>query len=119
MEIISAWGWPGVAHLGYRFTVNGESIKGRYEGQGNPDPSQVRPLLDLARQHKEDVRFFLQCHCPRCGCCCFVPDYEGRGLCLACDWGKLLELYPGLRMAVRPPAQKSTFLKTLFSWEGR
>jgi hypothetical protein len=32
-----------LAHLGYRFTVNGEAIKARYEGPGDPDPAQVRP----------------------------------------------------------------------------
>jgi hypothetical protein len=32
-----------LAHLGYRFTVNGESIKAKYEGPGEPDPAQVAP----------------------------------------------------------------------------
>jgi hypothetical protein len=32
-----------LAHLGYRFTVNGEAIKARYEGPGDPDPAQVPP----------------------------------------------------------------------------
>lgn len=85
-----------LAHLGYRFTVNGETIKARYEGPGDPDPGQVRPLLDLVRQHKEDVRFFLKCHCSRCGGCCFIPDYEGQPLCLACDWPTLVKLYPAM-----------------------
>jgi hypothetical protein len=84
--------------MGYRFQVEGDALRYEWQGIGKPDPSQVRPLLDLVRQHKDDVRFFLKCHCPRCGGCCFVPDYEGRGLCLACDWGKLMELYPGLRV---------------------
>jgi len=85
-----------LAHMGYQFMVDGKTIKAKYEGPGDPDPAQVRPLLELVRQHKEDVRHFLRYFCPRCGGCCFVPDYEGRGLCLACDWATLVTLYPGL-----------------------
>jgi len=87
-----------LAHMGYRFTVDGETIKARYEGQGEPDRVTVSPLLGQVKAHKEDVCFFLKCYCPKCGGCCFVPDYEGRSLCLGCDWKTLLELYPGLRM---------------------
>ena len=87
-----------LAHMGYQFTVNGGSIKARYEGQGDPDRATVTPLLDLVRQNKTVVRFFLKCHCPKCGGRCFCPDYEGRSLCLICDWGKLIELYPALRV---------------------
>jgi hypothetical protein len=86
-----------LAHLGYRFTVNGDTIKARYEGQGDPDPAKVTPLLELMKAHKADVRYFLKSYCPRCGGCCFVPDYEGQPLCLACDWGLLVELYPDLK----------------------
>jgi hypothetical protein len=32
-----------LSHLGYRFTVNGDTIKARYEAPGEPDPSQVKP----------------------------------------------------------------------------
>ena len=41
---------PGVeaacklAHLGYRFAVNGETIKAKYHGPGEPDPDTVRPM---------------------------------------------------------------------------
>jgi ribosomal protein S27AE len=87
-----------LAHLGYRFTVNGETIKARYEGQGEPDPLKAKPLIDLARQHKTEVVEFLRCYCPRCGGCCFVPDYDKRSLCLTCDWPVLVELYPGLKV---------------------
>jgi hypothetical protein len=87
-----------LANMGYRFTVTGETVKANYEGQGEPDPLKVKPLLDLARQHKPEVVDFLRCFCPRCGGCCFAPDYEGRPLCLACDWGLLVELYPDLKV---------------------
>jgi hypothetical protein len=48
-----------LAHLGYRFTVNGETIKARYEGPGDPDPAQVRPLLGLVKEHKAEVIGYL------------------------------------------------------------
>jgi hypothetical protein len=87
-----------LAQMGYRFTVNGETIKARYEGQGDPDPAIIPSLLELVRRNREDVRYFLKCHCPKCSGSCFCPDYEGRPLCLTCDWGRLIELYPGLRV---------------------
>jgi hypothetical protein len=86
-----------LANMGYRFEVNGENIKARYEGPGKPDPAQVRPLVDLMKAHKPDVVYFLKSYCPRCGGCCFVPDSEGESLCLACDWDLLVELYPDLK----------------------
>jgi hypothetical protein len=48
-----------LAHMGYRFTVNGETIKGKYEGQGDPDPAQVKPLLEKVKTHKPDVLAYL------------------------------------------------------------
>lgn len=82
----------------FRFRLEGEAVKVRFEGQDKPDPAQVAPLLDLVKSHKEEVRHFLKCYCPRCGGGFFAPDYEGRPLCLACDWGLLVELYPGLKV---------------------
>jgi hypothetical protein len=35
-----------LAHLGYRFIVNRETITAKYEGPGEPDSAQVRPLLE-------------------------------------------------------------------------
>lgn len=85
-----------LAHLGYRFTVNGDTIKARYEGQGDPDPVKVKPLLEVVKAHKADVRYFLKSYCPLCGGVATCPDYEGRPLCLGCDWEDLVHLYPGL-----------------------
>ncbi len=48
-----------LAHLGYRFAVNGETIKAKYEGPGEPDPAQVRPLLEVVKAHKPDVLAYL------------------------------------------------------------
>lgn len=85
-----------LAYMGYRFTVNGESIKARYEGLGKPDPAQVRPLVDVMKAHKPDVVYFLKSFCPRCGGVCFIPVGEDS-LCMACDWDQLVELYPDLK----------------------
>lgn len=48
-----------LAHLGYRFTVNGETIKAKYHGPGEPDPDMVRPLLETVKAHKPDVLAYL------------------------------------------------------------
>jgi hypothetical protein len=95
---------PGVeavrtlASLGYKFTLAGETIKAKYHGPGEPDPGTVRPLLATVREHKPGAIYFLKSYCPRCGGCCFAPDYEGRPLCMACDWAVLGELYPDLKV---------------------
>jgi hypothetical protein len=85
-----------LASMGYHFELVAGKVRYEWQGPGDPDPGQVSPLLDLMRQHKEDVRFFLQCHCPRCGGVATCPDYEGKPLCLACDWGELVKLYPAM-----------------------
>ncbi|MFZ5449948.1 MAG: hypothetical protein ACOZFS_15055 [Thermodesulfobacteriota bacterium] len=36
--------------LGYRFEAAGERLRWRFEGQGKPDPGQVRPLLQLVKE---------------------------------------------------------------------
>jgi hypothetical protein len=87
-----------LAKVGYRFTVNGETIKVKYHGPGEPDPDTVRPLLETVKAHKPEAIYFLKSYCPRCGGCCFAPDYEGQPLCMACDWVLLVELYPDLKV---------------------
>jgi hypothetical protein len=86
-----------LSRIGFRFRLDGEAVKVSFVGEQPQDPEAASPLLDLMRQHKSGVADFLRCHCPRCGGCCFIPDYEGRSLCMACDWQILIELYPGLR----------------------
>jgi hypothetical protein len=78
---------------GFRFRLVGEAVKVRFEGEQPPDPAAVSTLLDIVRRHREDVRYFLKSYCPKCGGCCFID-----GLCMACDWGLLVELYPALRV---------------------
>ncbi len=82
---------------GFRFRLEGEAVKVRFEGERPPDPAAVSPLLDLVRQHKEDVRYFLKSYCPRCGGVCFIPLGD-ESLCMACDWAQLIEIYPDLKV---------------------
>lgn len=85
-----------LSRIGFRFRLDGEAVKVRFRGEQAPDPAKVSHLLNLVRQHKEDVAFFLKCHCSRCGGVAFCPDCEGRPLCLACDWEELVKLYPAM-----------------------
>jgi hypothetical protein len=78
---------------GFRFRLDGEAVKVRYEGEQKPDPETVTPLLDLVHQHKDEVRYFLRSYCPRCGGVCFIGS-----LCMVCDWGELVEMYPDLKV---------------------
>lgn len=87
-----------LSRIGFRFRLDGETVKVRFEGEQAPDSSQVSPLLDVVKAHKEEVRHFLKCYCPRCGGGCFCPDYEGRPLCMVCNWQELTRLYPALRV---------------------
>lgn len=88
--------------LGYRFEVTGERLRWRFEGQGQPDPGQVQPLLQLVKERRDEVLFFLRCYCQRCGGTMFIPDLEGHDLCAAYDWHLLIELYPGLKNSSVP-----------------
>lgn len=87
-----------LSNLGYRFELAGDRLRYQYRGPGTPDPDTVRPLLEVVKAHKPEALYFLKSYCPRCGGCCFAPDYEGNPLCMACDWGRLMELYPGLQV---------------------
>lgn len=48
-----------LAHMGYRFTLAGETIKAKYYGNGKPDPDTVRALLETVKAHKPDVLTYL------------------------------------------------------------
>ena len=85
-----------LSDLGYHFELAGDRLRYLYEGPGEPDPGTVRPLLAAVKAHKPEAIYFLKSYCPRCGGCCFAPDFEGRPLCMACDWAVLGELYPDL-----------------------
>jgi hypothetical protein len=83
--------------LGYRFEVTGERLHWRFAGPGQPDLGQVKTLLELVKERKDEVLFFLRCYCPGCGGMMFIPDLEGHNLCAACDRHLLIESYPGLK----------------------
>jgi len=85
-----------LAKMGYRAWAEGQEVHLRYEGPGLPDPAEVAPLVKLVKRHKQEVRSFLKSFCARCGGVVFAPDYEGRPLCLGCDWGTLVTLYPAM-----------------------
>jgi hypothetical protein len=91
-----------LAVLGYCFEVAGEQLRWRFEGQGQPSPDEVRPLLQLIKESRDEVLFFLRCYCPRCGGMMFIPDLEGQDQCASCDWRLLIEIYPGLNHSSVP-----------------
>ena len=49
-----------LAQMGYQFTVSGDTIKGLYKGQEEPDPVKVLPLMTLVKAHKDEVRSFMR-----------------------------------------------------------
>ena len=87
-----------LSRIGFHFSLEGGVVKVRFEGKEAQDLEAVSTLLAIVRAHKDEVRFYLKCYCPRCGGVATCPDYEGRPLCLACDWEKLQGLYLGLRI---------------------
>jgi hypothetical protein len=67
--------------LGFRFRLDGEEIKVRFEGGQITDSVQVRALLEVVKTHKDEVREILRCYCPKCGGIVFVGDE-----CFICEW---------------------------------
>ena len=87
-----------LSRLGFRFRLDGDAVKVRFEGRDRPDPEQVAPLLALVRQHKDEARDFLRCRCPACGGACFGTFEDGRERCLGCYYQALKALNPGLEL---------------------
>lgn len=69
--------------LGYHFELAGVKVRYEWQGPGEPNPCQVLPLLEVVKAHRDEVDFFLKCHCPRCGGVVF-GTFEGKSRCLAC-----------------------------------
>lgn len=72
-----------LASMGYRFKVARETINGLHEGEGTPDPTQVRPLLAMVKEHKAEVLDYLT-QTPRapereltCADCAHFSAYPG------------------------------------------
>jgi len=74
-----------LSRMGFKFEVADGKVRYRYEGPGEPDPGQAVPLLEVVKAHRDEVAFFLKCHCPRCGGVVF-GTFEGKSRCLACYW---------------------------------
>jgi ribosomal protein S27AE len=70
-----------LALMGYRFTMQGDTILADYQGPGKPDPDQAIPLLAVLKAHKAKVREFLRYYCPKCGGVVFVGAE-----CFLCEW---------------------------------
>jgi hypothetical protein len=79
-----------LGQMGYRFTVNGETIKGKYEGQGDPDPAQVKPLLEKVKAHKPDVLVYLSKPAPpeHILTCFDCPRHEHDTINPSQGWGR-------------------------------
>ncbi|MGA7562294.1 MAG: hypothetical protein WBW55_03720 [Desulfobaccales bacterium] len=45
--------------MGYDFELAGDRLRYQYHGPGEPDPAQVRPLLEVVKAHKPDVLAYL------------------------------------------------------------
>ena len=77
-----------LAQMGYRAWADGKDIRMLFEGEGAPNPAAVAPLMALVQQHKENVLFFLKCHCPKCGGS-FFGTFNGVEQCLGCYYSDL------------------------------
>jgi hypothetical protein len=44
-----------LSNLGYRFRLEGDRVIYEYTGLNDPDPAQVRPLLEKIKAHKDEV----------------------------------------------------------------
>ena len=45
--------------MGYRLKVDGEAVCYEWQGAGKPNPSQVRPLLEVVKAHKAEAISYL------------------------------------------------------------
>lgn len=87
-----------LAHMGYRFTLAGETIKAKYEGPGEPDPDTVRPLLAVVKAHKPDVLAYLSKPAlpERLLTCADCPHFEAnQGPNPLQAWGRCLKRNKG------------------------
>jgi hypothetical protein len=81
-----------LTRLGFRFRLDGEAVKVRWEGKEKPDPAQVVPLLHLVKAHKEEVRQLMAVQRPsppeRILTCADCGFHEYQGPNPAHGWGR-------------------------------
>ena len=68
-----------LAHMGYRFTVAGETVKVKYHGSGKPDSDTVRLLHEIMKAHKQHVLTYLSKPAPA----------SPPATCESCPWYEL------------------------------
>jgi hypothetical protein len=70
-----------LTRMGFRFRLDGEVVKVKFDGERLPDKAAASPLLNVVEADKDSVREFLRCYCPTCGGVVFVGDD-----CFICKW---------------------------------
>ncbi len=70
--------------LGYRFQAQGRRMRYEWQGQGKPDPAEVIPLLDVVRQHREEVKELLAL--VSCQTCNHAQVGQGWAICQREPW---------------------------------
>jgi hypothetical protein len=70
-----------LTRIGFRFRLEGETVKVRFAGKIRPETRRVKDLLDILKSQRAEVREFLRYYCPKCGGVVFVGDQ-----CFLCDW---------------------------------
>lgn len=74
-----------LVNLGYRPHKDGEGIRLKWHGLGEPDPATVRPLLEAVRQHRDQVRAHLKTLVV-CQDCAHAQVGDGWAFCQTEPW---------------------------------
>jgi hypothetical protein len=82
--------------MGYCFQVEGDGLRYEWHGPGKPDPSQVKPLLEVIRQHKNEVRPYLAA-LVTCRGCDHAEVGEGWAMCQGEPWDGIPGQAPDLQ----------------------
>ena len=71
--------------MGYRFQVDGNVLRYQWHGSGKPDHSQVKPLFEVVKHHKHEVRTYLAAlvTCRDCG---HAEVGQGWAMCQMEPW---------------------------------
>jgi hypothetical protein len=74
-----------LAALGYCFRIEGNALRYEWHGAGKPDPSQVKPLFEIIKLHKDEVRTYLVV-LVTCRACDHAEVGHGWAMCQADPW---------------------------------